>query len=60
MTMHILSYTIIALLLLLLATGLLRPPSWRRLDVKTEKLLRFGCYFGFFVISISMVLHYLN
>jgi len=52
------AYTVIALLLLLLATGLLHPPSWRKLDKRTEKLLRFGCYFGFFVIAISLALKF--
>ena len=50
----IVAYSLIALLLLALSTGIFKPKKWHELPDKNVKLLRFGCFFGFLVILFNI------
>ena len=50
----IIAYSIIALLLLALATGVFKPRTWHELPKKYTIFLRFGCFFGFLVTVINI------
>lgn len=51
----IVSYLILAILFLLLATGIFRPKTWHDLPERKIKLMRFGCYFISVVISLNLL-----
>jgi hypothetical protein len=50
----VLIYSLLALVLLFLSTGLYRPKRWNELTGKHVKILRFGCFFGFLVIILNI------
>lgn len=51
----VICYIFLALLFLLLATGIFQPKTWQELPETKIKLIRFGCYFFFFVISLNLL-----
>jgi hypothetical protein len=56
----IVSYLILAILFLLLATGIFRPKTWRELPEKKVKLIQFGCYFIFVVIILNLLARFFD
>jgi len=48
-------YSILALIFLLLASGIFKPGTWRELPESKVKLIRFGCFFFFVVIIINVL-----
>ncbi len=54
--MHIvIAYLLVALLLLVLGTGVYKPKRWQELPDKHVKILKLGCFFGFLVIAANIV-----
>ena len=51
----IVAYSILALVLLALSTGLFKPKKWHELTERHVKILKIGCFFGFLVIVLNMV-----
>jgi len=51
----IICYTILALIFLLLASGIFKPGTWRELPERKVQLMRFGCFFFFVVIAINLL-----
>lgn len=51
----IVAYSILALLLLALSTGLFKPKKWNELTERHVKILKIGSFFGFLVIVVNMV-----
>jgi len=51
----IVAYSILALLLLALSTGLFKPKKWNELAERHVKFLKIGCFFGFLVIVVNLL-----
>ena len=51
----IISYIALAIIFLLLATGIFRPKTWHELPERKIKLMTFGCYFFFVVITLNLL-----
>jgi tellurite resistance protein TehA-like permease len=55
----VVAYSLLALFFLALSIGLYKPKRWNDLTEKNVRFLKFGCFFGFLVITFNVASNFL-